>query len=243
MPHPQNLVNNPQSPNRRRSDAGQIRLQARDVTGLITLAEMYAAPYDLLAARLATPEKLLRSVVGRWRAAGLAATGRLTDGPFWCWLTPAGMRHVGYQWEAARPPLARLAHVRASLAARIWLEAGEAWQQGSAEWRCERELRASRAGVGQPGHVPDAEVTWPSVPGSPRAGETWCVEVELTPKALARAQQIMAGLLAQHYAQLVYLCAPPALNVITQAAKKFRAEQTARVVVLPLPPAALMGDA
>ena len=239
MSHPQYLNNSLQSSARRRSDAGQIRLQPRDVDGLVILSEMYAAPYDLLALRLRVTEDRLRGIVARWRSAGLTATGRLTEGPSWCWLTPTGMRQVGHKWEAAPPPLARLAHVRAVLAARMWLENGEAWQAGRAWWRCERRLRDGRPAAGQR-HLPDAEVVWPSVPDSPRAGETWCIEVELTPKAATRTQQIMAGLLAQQYTQAVYLCAPAALPVVTAAAGKFRPEQAARVLIRELPPAALM---
>lgn len=223
----------------RRSDAGQIRLQPRDVTGLVTLAEMYAAPYDLLAVRLGAAEDRMRGIVARWRDAGLAATGKLAEGPHWCWLTPAGMRQVGHQWEAAPPPLSRLAHIRATLAVRMWLESDEAWQAGRAWWRCERRLRSDRPGVGQPGHVPDAEILWPTVPGSPRAGETWAVETELTPKPLARVQRIIAGLLAQPYAQVMYMCAPAALPVVRQAAGNFRPEQSTRLIIRELPPAAL----
>jgi hypothetical protein len=242
MPHSKYPNDSTKSPIRRRSDAGQIRLQPRDVTGLVTLAEMYAAPYDLLALQLGVTPDRLRGITARWRGAGLAATGQLAEGPSWCWLTPAGMRQVGHQWEAAPPPLARLAHVRAVLAARLWLEAGEAWQAGRAWWRCERRVRDGRT-VGGRGHLPDAEVLWPSVAGSPRAGETWAIEVELTPKAAARTQQIMAGLLAQPYAQAVYLCAPAAFQVVSQAAGKFPPDQAARVLIRKLPAAALMRGA
>jgi hypothetical protein len=244
MSHPKPPSNSPQSPPvARRSDARQIRLTTRDGAGLITVAEMYAAPYDLLAQRLAVSDKQLRHITGRWRDAGLAATGRLSEGPQWCWLTPAGMRQVGHGWDAAPPPLARLAHIRAVLSARLWLESGHPWQQGRAWWRCERRLRAERPGVGQPGHVPDAEIVWPSVAGSPSAGETWCVEVELTPKAAARTQQIMSGLLSQHYAQAVYLCSAAALPVVTAATAKFSRDQAARVIVRALPASALMRGA
>jgi hypothetical protein len=33
----------------RRSDAGQVRLTDRDITGLLLLAEHYAAPYDRIS--------------------------------------------------------------------------------------------------------------------------------------------------------------------------------------------------
>ncbi|HUN32061.1 MAG TPA: hypothetical protein VMU95_08565 [Trebonia sp.] len=240
MPHAQQPdTNNPSSG--RRSDAGQIRLQPRDVTGLLTLAEHYAAPYDLLAARTATTEARLRAIVARWRKAGLAATGQLTQGPWWCWLTPQGMRHTGHQWDAAPPPLAHLAHIRAVLACRNWLETGQAWQDGQATWTPDRQIRQDRPATGPRGHLPDAEATWPSIPESPRAGEQWAIEVELTPKAHARTQAIMAGLLQGPYDHVLYLCSTAALNVVTHAAAQFQQPgQPARVIIRQVPPAALM---
>src|ERR1039457_6072265 len=104
MSHPQHPNDSAQSPIARRSDAGKIRLQPRDVDGLVLLAEQYAAPYDLLAHRLGVTDDRLRGITARWRDAGLAATGRLAQGPAWCWLTPAGMRQVGHNWAADPPP-------------------------------------------------------------------------------------------------------------------------------------------
>jgi hypothetical protein len=67
----------------------------------------------------------------------------------------------------SRPTLARVAHIRAVLAARLWLQAGPAWTKGHAWWHSERRLRAAlRTGVGI-GHLPDAEIHWPSLPDSP----------------------------------------------------------------------------
>ena len=57
-------------------------------------------------------------------AAGYAATGTLGPGPAWCWLTPAGMAVTGLRYPASRPAVSRLAHIRAVLAVRLWLEAG-----------------------------------------------------------------------------------------------------------------------
>ena len=242
MSHPQQPHNSPQSPTARRSDAGKIRLQPRDVDGLVIMAEQYAAPYDLLARRLGVTDDRLRGITARWRDAGLADTGRLAEGPTWCWLTPAGMRQVGHNWQADPPPLTRLAHIRAVLAARLWMESGEAWTAYRGWWRCERRIQAGRTAAGQP-HRPDAEVMWPSIPGSPRAGENWCIEVELTPKASMRTQQIISGLLAGPYAQILYLCAPAALPVVTHAANKLRPEQAARMFIRELPPVALMREA
>ena len=145
-----------------RSDAGQVRLTGRDIAGLVLAGEMHAAPYDLLAIALATRPDRVRAMAARWRRAGLVATSRIGPGPAWCWLTPAGMRAVGLRYKARPPGLGRLAHIRAVLAVRLALQAGEAFRDGQAWWRSERHLR-SAAGP-RPGHVADAEVHWPPVP-------------------------------------------------------------------------------
>ena len=126
---------------------------------------MYAAPYDLLGSALAARPDRVRAITSRWRRAGLAETGRIGPGPGWCWLTPAGMRAAGLRFPARRPPLARLAHIRAVLAVRIALEARRAVQGrvGVVAQRAPHPLAAARPGGG---HVPDAEVHWPDVPAS-----------------------------------------------------------------------------
>jgi hypothetical protein len=49
-------------PTRRRSDAGHVRLQQRDLDGLLLIADHYAAPYDLLAAALSAQPSRLRGI-------------------------------------------------------------------------------------------------------------------------------------------------------------------------------------
>ena len=135
--------------------------------------------------------------LARWRRAGWAGTGTLGKGPAWCWLTPAGMRLLGLPYAAREPAVARLAHIRAVLAARLWLQGGEAYQQGRAWWRSERRIRAAagpRVGIA---HVPDAELHWPSLDGSPYAGQILAIEAELTPKPLARTVGIMRAMLTR----------------------------------------------
>ncbi|MGH3248173.1 MAG: hypothetical protein ACRDOI_18515 [Trebonia sp.] len=92
----------PQAPPRRRSDVGQVRLQQRDLDGLLLVAERYAAPYDLLAQALGITPARMRAVTARWRAAGYAVTGVLGPGPSWCWLTPMGMAACGHAWPVRR---------------------------------------------------------------------------------------------------------------------------------------------
>ena len=222
-----------------RSDAGRVRLSGRDITGLILCAEHYAAPYDLLAAALGVQPARLRGVVARWRNAGLAQTGTLGPGPAWCWLTPAGMGACGLGYPTRPPALSRLAHIRAVLAVRLWLQAGEAYRDGQGWWRSERGIRAGLPSNAGAAHIADAEVHWPSLDGARFGGQVWAVEVELTPKPAARTSRIMNGLLSRRgYAQVVYLAAPAARPVVARAVAGLPAAQRSRVAVRPLPESA-----
>jgi hypothetical protein len=221
----------------RRSDAGSIRLTQRDIDGFMLAAEQYGVPADLLAVALRVQPARLTAVTARWRRAGYAATGRLGPGPAWYWLTRDGMTATGLRFPATRPSLGRLAHIRAVLAARLWLQAGEVWQQGRAWWHCERRLRADLPAAGRREHVPDAEIHWPSIEGSPYAGQVWAVEAELTPKPLERTTRIMTGLLLPlRYAHVIYLTAPAARAVVMRAAAELPPVERAQVVIRDLPP-------
>jgi hypothetical protein len=225
----------------RRADAGVIQLTGRDIDGLLLCGEHYGAPYDLLAAALHVPQGRLPAIARRWRRTGYAATGRLGPGPGWCWLTRDGMTATGLGFPALRPALGRLAHIRAVLAARLWLEAGPAWSSGHAWWHSERRLRADRPAAGLGGHVPDAEIHWPSIPGSRYAGQVWAVEAELTPKPIARTTRIMGELLTtRQYTHVIYLTAAAALPVVTRAAASLPPGERPRVTVRELPATAFL---
>ena len=225
----------------RRAYHGSARLGQRDIDGLSLCAEHYGAPYDLLAAALGVQPARLRGIVARWRRAGYADTGRLCPGPAWCWLTPAGMGAAGLAYPARRPALARLAQIRAVLAARLWLQASPAWHQGHAWWHSGRHIRAVRPGA-RARHLPAAEIHWPSLPASPYAGQVWAVEVELTPKPLARTARIISALQGPaRYAQVIYLTTPVARLVAAMAADALPAH-AAPVVIRDLPPFAFTPD-
>src|SRR6516225_4401524 len=151
-----------------------VRLGTRDVAGLVLCAEMYGAPYDLLAAYLGVRADRVRGIVARWRHAGYAETGRLGAGPAWCWLTRQGLAVTGLAYTPARPAAARLAHLRAVLAVRLALEASTSYREGRAWWRCERRIRAAIGGRAS-AHVPEAEVSWPDLDASPYPGECWAI--------------------------------------------------------------------
>jgi hypothetical protein len=219
----------------RRVDAGVVQLTQRDIDGLLLCAEHYGAPYDLLASALVVPPERLSPILRRWRRTGYAATRRLGRGPAWCWLTRDGMSATGLGFPAARPALGRLAHIRAVLAARLWLETSPGWESGHAWWHSERRLRAGQP-VGSRGHVPDAEIHWPSIPGSRYAGQVWAIEVELTPKPLPRTTRIMGELMtSRQYSLVVYLTAPAARSVVTRAAASLPPGEQPRVAVRELP--------
>lgn len=226
----------------RRADAGVIQLSQRDIDGLLLCGEHYCVPYDLLAAALGVPQERLSAMVRRWRRTGYASVGRLGLGPKWCWLTRDGMSATGLGFPAARPALGRLAHIRAVLAARLWMEASPAWAAGRPWWHSERRLRSAAPAAGRGGHIPDAEVHWPSVAGGPYAGQIWAIEVELTPKTEARTERIITDLVAMQYAHVVYLAAPAARPVVTRTATGLPPRVQACVVIRDLPPYAFMPE-
>jgi hypothetical protein len=191
----------------------------------------------------------LRGIVLRWRHAGYATTGGLGRGPAWCWLTPAGMGLLGLPYAAGEPVVTRLAHIRAVLAVRLWLQAGEVYRDGQAWWRSERRIRAAAGGQAGTAHIPDAEVHWPSPDGSPYAGQIWAIEAELTPKPLDRTTAIMRELLARtsdygpgnrpgpqaRYGQVVYLSTPAAAPTVTRAITELPPALQARIQTRDLP--------
>jgi hypothetical protein len=223
----------------RRAGPAAVRLTQRDIDGLLLCGEHYGAPFDLLATALGTRPERVTAITARWRRTGYAGSGRLGPGPGWCWLTRAGMAETGLGFPAMRPALGRLAHIRAVLAVRLWLAAGPAWADGHAWWHSERRLHAERTATDRDGHLPDAEIHWPSIPGRPYAGQVWAIEVELTPKPIARTIRIIDGLLAtMRYAQVIYLTAPAARPVVTRAVAALPAGEQARLAVRGLPPSA-----
>lgn len=220
----------------RRHDVGTVRLSQRDIDGLLLLGEHYAAPFDLLGEALKVSRVRLNAITTRWRRAGFATVAQLGPGPMWCWLTKQGMTATGLGFPATQPALVRLPHIRAILAARLWLTAGPAWADGQAWWHSERRLLAEHPKHKGGGHNPDAEIHWPNIEGRPYAGEVWAVEVELSAKQIERTIRIMTGLLSPaRYATVVYLTAPVARSAVLHAVTSLPAADQSRVAVRDLP--------
>ena len=153
------------------------------------------------------------------------------------------MSATGLGFPASRPSLGRLAHIRAVLAARLWLETSPGWASGDAWWHSERRLRADLPAAGRGGHLADAEIHWPSIPGSRYAGQVWAVEVELTPKPMARTTRIMGELLTSaQYSLVIYLTAPAARSVVSRAASSLPPAEQPRVTVRDLPATAFLPE-
>ena len=153
------------------------------------------------------------------------------------------MTATGLGFPAARPALGRLAHIRAVLAARLWLETSPGWASGQAWWHSERRLRAAQPVTGYGGHVADAEIHWPGIPGSRYADQVWAVEVELTPKPIARTTRIMGELLtSMQYSLVIYLTAPAARAVVNRAAASLPPGEQPRIAVRELPDIAFLPE-
>src|ERR1700677_4125026 len=131
-----------QSPSR---PASPGRLAVRNVDALVFAAEMYGLQLDQLAS-LTGDERSARAAVAPWRPLRYASTHRLSPGASWLWVTRAGLDACGLGYRPGRPPLARLAHIRAVVAARIALEATDSYRAASAFWRGERRVSASAGG-------------------------------------------------------------------------------------------------
>ncbi|MGH3252857.1 MAG: hypothetical protein ACRDOI_42505 [Trebonia sp.] len=186
----------------------------------------------------------LHGVVARWRNAGLVATGTLGPGPAWCWLTAAGMSACGLGYPSRPPSLSRLAHVRAVLAVRLWLETGQAYRDEQAWWRSERDIRAALPSNAGATHVADAEVAWPSLDGAPVRRADLGDRGGADPQALARTTRILNGLLARRcYDQVIYLARPAARLVVARAVSELPAAQRGRVAIRDLPATAALPGA
>jgi hypothetical protein len=212
---------------------------ARDVDGLVFVAEMYGLQLDQVARYMRLSENGARTVVASWAARGHADSGRLGPGPRWVWLTKPGLAACGLPYTATTtaPPLSRLAHLRAVTAVRLALAGTDWYQQAAAHWRSERRLRYRLGGrVGGRQHIPDGEVHWPDDAGLPWAGECWAIEAELTAKTVARTTAIMLELLTRtgdygcqasevraagqppRHARAIYVCGPAAAGTVARAA-------------------------
>jgi hypothetical protein len=243
----------------RRWGAG-VELTARDATALRWLADQYAVRADvlgLLLGRLSpeTPQTVhhwpsapgqwaelpaladatVRYHLRRWFQARWISVQRAL-GRTWIVPTQRGLAVAGIDWRPWSVVPSRLAHVHAVGLVRLAIEAANS----QAEWVSERELARLRGQQRASWWLPDGALPagGDAPAGGPRPLHT--IEVELTPKHLARLQQVFEHRYPGEV-QTTYFT-PPAhqdglkrrLAVLEQATRA-RNEPWSQVTVVPLP--------
>jgi hypothetical protein len=237
-------------------------LSRSDLDVLAFVVEMSALQLDQLvvlltvrgeAAENATDRA--RRMVARWRVAGYAEIGELTLGEPWVWATRRGLDACGLGARVVKPKAVLLRHTHAVTDVRLAVERTSTWQQGGASWRSERRILGGLGFPDRPEHIPDGEVHWPADVGSPWAGETWAVEVEVSRKYVERIVEIMYEVLVKtgelgsavslagpgippRYARLVYVCSKESVRAVLSARAKVGAPLSARIDVHDLPESA-----
>jgi hypothetical protein len=237
-----------------------VELTARDATALRWLADQYAVRADLLGLLLGrlSPEAprtvhawqyaqgswaelptladaTVRYHLRRWLQARWVTVERAL-GRTWIVPTQRGLAVAGADWRPWTLVPSRLAHVHAVGLVRLAIEAANP----DAEWVSERELARLRGQQRASWWLPDGAVaTGDDAPvGGPR--RLHLLEVELTPKHLAKLQQVFEDRYPGEV-QTTYFTPPGhqdglkrRLAVLEQATRA-RNEPWSQVTVVPLP--------
>jgi hypothetical protein len=178
------------------------------------VAEMGALQVDQLAALVAdlgepsdAAPGVARELVTGWRDAGYVESGQLTLGEPWIWATRRCLDALGLGSRLVAPSPTFLRHTHAVTDVRLAVQRTEVFRSGRAWWRAERLIRGDLAIPSRAGkHLPDGEVHWPAGSGSPWAGQTWAIEVQLSPGRI----KVFAAIMTEHLTSLGDLCGPPA---------------------------------
>jgi len=193
-------------PTRRRSDAGQVRLTLRDLETLRWIAEQYVIAGSALPLLLRVAPGGARKWVQRMRRVGLLRSA-VINGVMWHWPSARAMYDLDLAWPATRPKAVQLPHLHAIGAVRLWHAASEP----HLHWVAERVVRSRAQRIGDGFRPPDAEL-W-DASGSALVA---AVEVELHPKALLLARNVIADRL-ERYPQVRYVCADDVDGVVQRA--------------------------
>lgn len=213
----------PRQGRRRRADAGVVRPTPRDARCMSWVVEQYGMPLDLLVQVAGTTEGAVRNMIARWRRAGWVESGQLGDWPpvMWVWATDLGCEVFGRRpYTASRPSAARIAHHRAVIETRLYLE--QRLGDRLTEWRSERELRwelgALKGSAGQREHLPDGTAEFTS--NDPTGLGLFVVEVEISPKSAERLKDIITGLFGRYrepWQHIVYFVTPRTAPLVGRA--------------------------
>jgi hypothetical protein len=233
-----------------------------DLEVLGFVAEMAGVQLDQLAVFLsnrgepdASAAGRAREMAARWQAAGYAETGPLSLGEPWVWATRKGLDACGVHARVTKPKEYNLRHIHAATDVRLAVERTSTFRQAGGSWRAERSILSGAGFPTRSEHIPDGEVRWSAEVDSPWAGETWAVEVEISPKSIEPIVVIMTEMLtrtsdygtavgravpghAPRYARLVWVCSRRSINGVLRARAELTAPLSARVDVHDLPESA-----
>jgi hypothetical protein len=140
----------------KRSDAGQVRLTARDAYVLRFLGDQFGAPLSVVAEVYGVGDRAARHNAERLERAGFAS--RLTvAGRQWVVPTRAGLRFADLEHEVWTPRAWKLDHVETVARLRLALQA----RYPHAEWVSERAIRSRWAGSGARVRYADGQLDLP----------------------------------------------------------------------------------
>lgn len=242
-------------PYKTRSDKGSFEQTERDTFGLRYVAEMQAVRYEHLcdlfgwwkyqraqqigdASAVYQPETVaaVRSIINRWKRAGLIVTLQPFRGePVWVSVTRKGMEQLGFSYVVGFPRSYEALREQAHLyqTSRVRLRFMQSQTYGGYRWIPEQAILIGRGEARRRHsyeHRPDALLVDES------GGEMTviaAVEVELTRKSYDRLSAIMHELL-QQYPYVLYVVVPELVPVLLEGRAYFEEEAQRRIEILTL---------
>ena len=207
-----------------RSDAGQVRLTARDLQVMAFLAEQYGIRKDQLPRLVGgVSERTIRALIDRWVRAGLVSRRSIFAGTHaWLWPTREGLELSGEALPYWEPRPGILEHV-------YWVNEIRfrvAGRHPDSAWVSERRLRAEAGGANRPEHMPDGLV----LKSDRRIG----VEVQLAQKSRERAAETLAHLTEAYDGAWIFAKAGGPFQAIERALTALDKTRAKRVRLLPL---------
>jgi hypothetical protein len=226
-------------PRRRRSDAGSVRFNERDMSALgwlLSMKAIYESDLPVLLRRLtgaAPGPSATRSLVDRWQRAGVASARKLIVGrPRIVRLLPDGARMLGDESFRETSEFTAM-HQADTTRVRLYLEGSPLPGYGPVTgWESEREFRAASRDLFGAGakklHTPDGVALY----GAVRAA----LEVERSVKSPNRRARIMAHLIGT-YPLVIFAVTDKRVGAMVEATYREQRELAERHV-----PAASIGQ-
>jgi hypothetical protein len=230
------LVSEKRARRRSRSDKGTVLITERDRRVLKWIAEQYAVRFDDIHSLLAQEasfgakmpghisENAARQVIARWQRAGWASSRKiLVADPAWVWVTPKGLRELGYSFKFYALTLSRIDHLNAINKTRLRVER----EYPHAIWVSERQLHdnVSFQRGSYRAHMPDGYVQL--------LDRIIAIEVELTPKDIRILQKNLREL-TENYQEVWYFVRKKVITVLTTALNELEPALAKRINIIHL---------